>query len=284
MKGIILSGGLGKRLRPITTVISKQLLPVYDKPMIYYPLSILISAGIRDIVIVSNPPTLPLYKELFGTGSRFGVDFHYVVQEKPEGIAQSFILAQDIIKNDFCTLILGDNIFHTNNALIDCLSIKNSCSLFGYKVSNPNQYGVAVFDNHKFVGIVEKPEVPPSDIAITGLYMYDNTVVDRAKALKPSKRGELEITDLSNTYIKEDQARLYTINGAWLDMGSPSGLLQASNYVQTIQERQGIKIACLEEIAYNKKMITSRELEQAYIFHKGTEYGDHIKGLIDGNH
>jgi len=281
MKGIILSGGLGTRLRPITSVVSKQLLPVYDKPMIYYPLSILLSAGIKDIILVSNEHSLPMFKELFGNGSRIGVNMEYVLQPKPEGIAQSFILTEHLIKDDYVTLILGDNIFHTTSSLSDVLSLRNKCSLFGYQVSNPSQYGVAVFDkNGKLTEIQEKPSTPPSNIAITGLYMYDSTVVERAKALKPSKRGELEITDLSNSYISEGSAHLYTLNGAWLDMGSPEGLLQASNYVQTIQDRQGVKIGCLEEIAHINKMIGASELQSAYEFHKGTEYGEHIKKIL----
>jgi glucose-1-phosphate thymidylyltransferase len=287
MKGIILSGGLGTRLRPLTNVVSKQLLPVYDKPMIYYPMATLLNAGITEIAIISTPTALPLFKELFGNGSGLGINITYIRQDRPSGIAESFLLAENFIAGDNVTLILGDNIFHGQEETIsDIIQIRMwpGCSLFGYRVQEPSKYGVAVFDKQKtLTGIDEKPSIPSSNIAITGLYVYDDTVVDRAKSLRPSKRGELEITDLNNLYIQEKQAKLYTLSGAWLDMGSPEGLLQASNYVQTIQDRQGTQIACLEEIAFKKRMIGVDELADAYDFHKSTDYGQHIKRILDGN-
>lgn len=289
MKGIILSGGLGTRLRPLTNVVSKQLLPVYDKPMIYYPMSTLLRAGITDIALISTPTALPQFQELFGDGSRFGMNMNYIPQEKPAGIAQSFILAEDFINGDYVTLILGDNIFHGyEETLTDRLRPNNQigATLFGYKVSDPSAYGVAAFSKQGLLTkIKEKPltQAAPSNIAVTGLYQYNSTVTDRAKALKPSHRGELEITDLNNQFIKEQTANLYTLSGAWLDMGSPEGLMQASNYVQTIQNRQGIQVACLEEIAFNNKMIGDEELEKAYEYHKTTEYGKHIKRILDGS-
>lgn len=287
MKGIILSGGLGTRLRPLTNVVSKQLLPVYDKPMIYYSMATLLNAGITEIALISTPTALPLFKELFGDGSRLGVNITYIRQDRPSGIAESFLLAENFINRDNVTLILGDNLFHgQEETLSDIIQIRMwpGCSLFGYRVQEPSKYGVAVFNDQKrIIDIEEKPSFPQSNIAITGLYVYDDTVVERTKSLRPSKRGELEITDLNKLYIEDQQAKLYRLSGAWLDMGSPAGLLQASNYVQTIQERQGTQIACLEEIAYKKRMIGIDELAEVYDFHKSTNYGQHIKRILDGS-
>lgn len=276
MKGIILSGGLGTRLRPLTSVVSKQLLPVYDKPMIYYPLSTLLRADIKEIAIISTPQALPVFKELLGDGSHLGVKFTYIPQVKPAGIAQAFILAEKFIGTDSCTLVLGDNIFHgADRTITDCIQVFTSgCSLFGYKVKNPTQYGVATFNEYNQVlKIVEKPKEPESDIAITGLYVYDNTVINKVKSLKPSGRGELEITDLNNMYVQEGTSKLYTLNGAWLDMGSPNGLLQAANYVQTLQERQGVQIGCIECVAFENGNITKDQMVEASETHKLTEYG-----------
>lgn len=289
MKGIILSGGLGTRLRPLTNVVSKQLLPVYDKPMIYYPMSTLLRAGIREIALISTPTALPQFAELLGDGSRFGVNMTYIPQLNPAGIAQAFILAEDFIHNDYVTLVLGDNIFHGQEETIKDILVYSQgtpagVKLFGYRVADPSRYGVACFDAYsKLVKIKEKPlaTAAPSNVAITGLYKYNGTVSERAKALKPSARGELEITDLNNQFIEEGTAQLYTISGTWLDMGSPESLLQASNYVQTIQSRQGVQIACLEEVAYENEMIGVSELEKAHEFYLGTEYGEYIGKILN---
>lgn len=284
MKGIVLAGGLGTRLRPLTTVVSKQLLPVYDKPMIYYPIATLMDSGITEISIISSPTSILYFEELLGSGKRFGVDFTYIIQRAPKGIAESFILSEKFIGKDDVTLILGDNIFHGQSSLGKCLRRDGpGCSLFGYQVSDPSKYGVAAFDKlGNLEHIKEKPNDFISDIAITGLYSYDNTVVERAKSLTPSHRNELEITDLNNTYIEENLCSLYIIGGAWLDMGSADGLLQASNYVQTIEDRQGMKIACLEEIAFRNGMIGEKELLEAIKFHNGTKYGKHLQKVCDG--
>ena len=281
MKGIILSGGLGTRLRPLTKVVSKQLLPVYDKPMVYYPLTTLINAGIKEIALISTPSALPMFKEQLGDGSDFGISLTYIEQPEPKGIAQAFLLSEEFLGNDSVTLILGDNIFHGAEHIIsDCIqSTIEGCSLFGYKVKNPSAYGVATVNKYgELFRVVEKPTVPDSNIAITGLYTYDNTVVQKAKALRPSSRGELEISDLNNYYIQQKQARLFTLNEgtAWLDMGTPTGLLQASNYVQTIQERQGIQVGCPEVAAFNQKFLTTEGLNAAWAKHRQTEYGEFI--------
>lgn len=282
MKGIILSGGLGTRLKPLTNVVSKQLLPVYDKPMIYYPLSTLLRAGIKEIAIISTPQALPMFRDLLGDGSNLGVKFIYIPQIKPAGIAQAFLLAEQFIGSDCCTLILGDNIFHgADRTITDCINVFTSgCSLFGYKVKDPTQYGVATFNEYNQVlKIVEKPKNPDSDIAITGLYVYDNTVIDKVRVLRPSGRGELEITDLNNLYIQEGTSKLYTLNGAWLDMGSPSGLLQAANYVQTLQERQGVQIGCIECVAFENGNISADDMVEASNTHSMTEYGYNLYRL-----
>jgi glucose-1-phosphate thymidylyltransferase len=292
MKGIVLAGGLGTRLRPLTTVVSKQLLPVYDKPMIYYPMATLLRVNtISDIAIISTPTALPQFQELLGSGDRFGVNLTYIPQAEPKGIAEAFLLAEDFIGDDYVTLILGDNIFHGYDETITaCLEYgkgPTGAKIFGYRVSDPSKYGVAAFDDKgSLVRIKEKPlpAVAPSDVAITGLYQYGEGLIEKTKSLQPSHRGELEITDLNNLYIREGTCSLYTLSGAWLDMGSPEGLLQASNYVQTIQERQGTQIACLEEIVFRQKRIGLRDLELAIDFHLGTKYNEYLqKVLKDGN-
>jgi len=262
MKGIILAGGSGTRLHPLTHVTSKQLLPVYDKPMIYYPLSVLMQVGIQEIAIISSPQDLPRFEELFKDGSSLGLTFTYIPQENPEGIAQALILAEEFIGNDSIALILGDNIFYgpkleTNH--------QAGATVFGYEVPNPSRYGVLDFDqNHKVKGIIEKPKDPPSNYAVTGLYFYDNRAPALAKTLKPSARGELEITDLNNLYLQKGELNVQLLQRgyAWLDTGTHEALHQASIYVHTIQERQGIQIACLEEIAYNMQFISLSQLEQ----------------------
>jgi len=286
MKGIILSGGLGSRLRPITNVVSKQLLPVYDKPMIYYSLSVLIRAGIKDIALITTNSAVKQFAKLLGDGKRFGVNMEYITQTAPNGIAESFLLAEDFIDGDSVCLILGDNIFHGSEEIIsDCIqSNHRGCTLFGYRVKNPRAYGVAELDKFgNITGIEEKPTDPKSDVSITGLYVYDSTAVERVKLQKPSARGELEITDLNNSYIEDKSARLFTLPDgvAWLDMGSPVGLLQASNYVQTIQDRQGIQVGSPEICAFKNRMIGTEEFLDSYNHHKDTAYGESLKKVID---
>ena len=269
MKGIVLAGGSGTRLYPSTMSVSKQLLPVYDKPMIYYPISVLMLAGIKDILIISTPHDLPNFEKVLGNGSKFGVNFSYKVQPSPDGLAQAFILGEEFIGNDSVALILGDNIFYgpgfsgmLKNAEKNA-SDKNIATIFSYYVKNPERFGVVEFDeNGRAVSIEEKPECPKSSYAATGLYFYDNKVVEYAKSLKPSKRGEFEITDLNKIYLKEGRLNVQPLGRgfAWLDTGTHKSLLQAGQYVQTIEENQGIKIACLEEVAYRMGYLTKEEI------------------------
>ena len=266
MKGIILAGGSGTRLHPSTLSISKQLMPVYDKPMIYYPLSTLMLAGIREILIISTPQHLHLFKELLGDGKRFGIELTYTVQEKPEGLAQAFILGEDFIGNDSVCLILGDNIFYGHGfqeKLVNASKLKDGGLVFGYYVKDPKRYGVATLDeNMNVLDIEEKPEEPKSNYAITGLYFFDNTVVQKAKSLSPSKRGELEITDLNKLYLAENKLK-GTIMGrgmAWLDTGTHESLLEAANFVSIVEKRQGQKICCPEEVAFRKGYITKDDI------------------------
>lgn len=282
MKGIVLAGGSGTRLHPLTLALSKQLLPVYNKPMIYYPLSTLFLAEIREILIISTPHDLPLFQNLLGDGSQFGVQFSYLPQEKPEGIAQSFLIAEEFIGDDDVCLILGDNIFHgggIKKTLLESKQNNQGATFFGYTVKDPERYGVVVLDENRQVkAIEEKPKKPQSNIAVTGLYFYNNDVVDIAKNLTPSARGELEITDVNNVYIQRGQAHAQTLGRgfAWLDTGTPESMLQASHFVQVFEQRQGCYIAALEEIAYHQGWITHEELLQAAQNLSKGQYGQYL--------
>lgn len=285
MKGIILAGGAGTRLYPNTMVVSKQLLPIYDKPMIYHPISVLMLAGIREILIISTPQDLPNFQKLLGSGERFGVEFSYVEQPSPDGLAQAFILGADFIKNDSVALILGDNIFYGqgfSSMLADVVKNtqeKGGATVFGYHVKDPQRFGVVDFDkNGKAISIEEKPLNPKSNYAVTGLYFYDNTVVEYAKNLKPSKRGELEITDLNNVYLQKNALSVELLGRgfAWLDTGTHNSLLQASHYVQTIEENQGVKIACLEEVAYRMGFLSKEDLKKQAEQYKNNEYYQYV--------
>ena len=290
MKGIILAGGSGTRLYPITRVVSKQLLPIYDKPMIYYPLSILMLAGIRDIIVVSTPEDLPKFEALLRDGSQWGVNFSYVVQPKPEGIAQAFIVAKDRIVGENVCLILGDNIFYGHGLpeqINSAAARKEGASVFGYWVKNPQRYGVVNFDdNGKAIDIEEKPAKPKSHWAVTGLYFYDKQVVDFAEQLKPSARGELEITDLNLVYLQREQLYVEKIGRgvAWLDTGTHESMMQASGFIEVIEQRQGLKVACIEEIAYRMGYIDAEQvLRLAHPLEKNS-YGQYLVEIINGLH
>lgn len=280
-KGIVLAGGSGTRLHPITKAVSKQLLPIYDKPMVYYPLSVLMLAKIRDILIISTPQDIDNYKNLLGDGSDFGINLEYFVQEKPEGLAQAFILGEEFIGDDNAALVLGDNIFF-GQGLTDLLASaterKEGATVFGYQVKDPERFGVVEFDeNGQVLSLEEKPEIAKSNYAVTGLYFYDNTVVEHAKNLKPSERGELEITDLNRIYINNGlNVELLNRGFAWLDTGTHDSLLEASQFVQTIEHRQGFKIACLEEIAYNNGWFNKTELIARGEALGKTDYGSYL--------
>lgn len=281
MKGIILAGGTGSRLYPLTQSVNKQLLPVYDVPLIYYPMATLMNAGIQEICIISSPDYLPAYKKLFKNGRHLGLDITYEIQENPEGIAQAFIIGKDFIGNDSVMLVLGDNIFHGN---ID-YSFFSGAKVFAYEVSNPQDYGVVKFNEEgKATMLVEKPKEFISKFAIPGLYMYDNEVIDIAENLKPSPRGELEITDLNKEYLKNDRLYVTKLDRGfvWLDAGVPSTLHQASSYVETIQARQGIKIACLEEIAFNKHFINKLEFAVLLNTLPNSEYKNYLSQMLEG--
>ena len=289
MKGIILAGGSGTRLYPLTTVTSKQLLPVYDKPMIYYPLSILMLAGINEILIISTPEDTPRFAALFGDGSKFGLQLTYKVQPSPDGLAQAFILGEDFIGNDTACMILGDNIFYGSGLLGGLRRARENAekgiaTVFGYHVTDPERFGVVEFDeNKRAISIEEKPKVPKSNYAVTGLYFYDNTVVEYAKGLKPSARGELEITDLNRIYLEKGKLDVVTFDRGltWLDTGTHQSLADATAFVKMIEEHQGLKISCPEEIAYNNGWITKEQLlEQAKLMEKN-QYGQHLKKVAE---
>ena len=289
MKGIVLAGGAGSRLFPSTIAVSKQLLPIYDKPMIYHPISVLMLAGIKDILIISTPVDLPNFKRLLGDGSQFGVKFSYKEQPSPDGLAQAFILGDEFIGNDCVALILGDNIFYGDGfsgklkRVVSDITNNGGATVFGYPVKDPQRFGVVEFDKDgKVISLEEKPQNPKSNYAVTGLYFYDNKVVDYAKNLSPSARGELEITDLNNIYLKQNQlnVELFGRGFAWLDTGTHQSLLQASLFVRTVEENQGIKIACLEEVAYRMGFVTKDDLMKNLDKFKNNEYFNYIKNIL----
>ena len=287
MKGIILAGGSGTRLHPVTKAISKQLIPINDKPMIYYPLSVLIMARIKEILIISTPEDLPSFKRLLGDGSKLGLNLNYIEQPKPDGIAKAFILAEEFIGKDQVTLILGDNIFYGydfSKLLVDNVkNIKKGATIFSYEVSDPERFGVVEIDNKgTAISLEEKPHKPKSNNAVVGLYIYDNKVIDYAKKLKPSPRGELEITDLNNKYLQMRQLNVATLGRgfAWLDTGTPESLLEASHFVNTIEKRQGIKIGCIEEAAYKNQWISKKQLKNITSEMNNTSYGKYLDKII----
>jgi glucose-1-phosphate thymidylyltransferase len=285
MKGIILAGGRATRLYPITKVICKQLLPIYDKPMIYYPLSVLMLAGIRDILVICTPKDSPRFKELFGDGSRLGIKISYALQEEPKGIAQSFIIAEEFIGRESVCLILGDNIFYGNSlraTLEQCAVLKTGAIIFGCYVKDPERYGVIKFDKKlKVISVTEKPKNPQSNWAVTGIYFYDNDVVKIAKGIKPSARGELEITSVINAYIKKGKLKVRFLGRghAWLDTGTHKSLIDASTFIKTIEDRQGLKIGCIEEVAYYMGYINKKQLLNL-ASQIPTAYGEYLKGLL----
>ena len=287
MKGIVLAGGSGTRLYPITRAISKQLVPVYDKPMVYYPFSVLMLAGIKDVLIISNPEYIGLYRQLFGDGKWLGMNIVYKTQEKPRGIAEAFIIAEDFIGDDTVALVLGDNVFYGQGfspLLREASSIEKGAVIFAYWVKNPEAFGVVEFDETgKVLSLEEKPKKPRSHYAVPGLYFYDNDVVDISKGLKPSDRGELEITDVNKVYLERGDLRVKVLGRgfAWLDTGTPEGLLEASNFVRAVQHRQGLYIACLEEIAYRNGWIGKEKLLSLADKLGKTEYGNYLKRIAE---
>ena len=288
MKGIVLAGGSGTRLHPSTISTSKQLLPVYDKPMIYYPISVLMLSGIKEILIISTPQDIDRYRNLLGTGERIGVNFQYEVQSSPDGLAQAFIIGENFIEDDSVCLILGDNIFYGNDLPVLLDSAKKNltngkATVFGYHVTDPERYGVVEFSKSgKAISIEEKPEFPKSNYAVTGLYFYPNDVVNKAKLITPSARGELEITSLNEGYLLESRLSVELLGRgyAWLDTGTHESLLEASSFIQTIEKRQGLKIACIEEIAFEKRFITLEQLENISSDYKNNEYGSYLSRRI----
>ena len=286
MKGIILAGGSGTRLYPLTKAISKQIIPIYDKPMIYYPLSVLMLANIREILIISTPRDLPVFEELLGDGNQLGIKLEYKIQEYPNGLAEAFLIGKEFIGNDNVTLILGDNIFYGSGftgLVEESATLKEGAIIFGYPVKDPTAYGVVEFDkNGKAISLEEKPKNPKSNFAIPGLYFYDNTVVEKAKKVKPSARGEIEITSINEMYLSEGKLNVKNLGRgtAWLDTGTHESLLDAANYVEAIQKRQGLYIACIEEIAYQKGWITKENLENLSRLLIKTDYGKYLKSLV----
>lgn len=287
MKGIVLAGGSGTRLYPITQGISKQLLPVYDKPMIYYPISVLMLAGIKDILIITTPEDMPAFKRLLGTGEQFGINLSWAVQPSPDGLAQAFIIGEEFIDNQSCALVLGDNVYFGQSfgkKLEAAAKITSGATVFGYQVLDPERFGVVEFDaNYKALSIEEKPLKPKSHWAVTGLYFYDNKVVEMAKQVKPSARGELEITTLNQMYLErgELQVELLGRGFAWLDTGTHDSLVEASQFIHTIEKRQGMKVACLEEIAFRKGWLSKEQVaDQAKLLHK-TDYGRYLQMLLN---
>ena len=293
MKGIILAGGSGTRLYPLTKVTSKQLLPIYDKPMIYYPMSVLMSAGIRDILVISTPQDLPRFKDLLGDGHQFGVRLSYAEQPSPDGLAQAFIIGEEFIGDDCVAMVLGDNIFaghglkkRLENAVSNA-EFGNGATVFGYYVDDPERFGIVEFDNDGHaISIEEKPEHPKSNYCVTGLYFYDNRVVEYAKGLKPSKRGELEITDLNRIYLEQGELNVELLGQGftWLDTGTHESLVEATNFVMTVEKHQHRKIACLEDIAYTNGWITREDVLETYEVMKKNQYGQYLKDVIDGKY
>lgn len=286
MKGIILAGGSGTRLYPLTKAISKQIMPVYDKPMIYYPLSVLMLSDIREVLIISTPRDVEVFKELLGDGSQLGMSIEYAIQEEPKGLAEAFIIGEDFIGDDRVALILGDNIFYGSNfstTLKSAAEIEEGATIFGYYVTNPQDYGVIEFDeNKKAISLEEKPKHPKSNYVVPGLYFYDNDVIEIAKNIKPSARGELEITSVNNEYLKRGKLTVQTLGRglAWLDTGSHDSLLEASQFVETVQKRQGLYISCIEEIAYNRGFIDEVQLLKLTQPLLKTEYGKYLKNIV----
>lgn len=293
MKGIVLAGGSGTRLYPLTKVTSKQLLPIYDKPMIYYPLSVLMSAGIREVLIISTPQDTPRFEDLLGDGSQFGLELSYAVQPSPDGLAQAFIIGEEFIGDSSVAMVLGDNIFFGHglkNRLAEAVSTAESgegATVFGYYVDDPERFGIVEFDETgKAISIEEKPKVPKSNYCVTGLYFYDNSVVQHAKALKPSKRGELEITDLNRIYLEQSKLNVVLMGQGftWLDTGTHESLVDATNFVKTVETNQHRKIACLEDIAYQRGWISKEDVEKVIEVMKNNQYGKYLQDVIDGKY